>query len=52
MEHDDGTTTPQGHSVTERQLRPLVLLAPAAYDRGKRIDLIHEPGLDIRWGAE
>jgi hypothetical protein len=44
MEHDD--TTPQ-QSATERQLRRLVVQAPAAYDPSKRIDVIHEPDLAI-----
>ncbi|MCW2811485.1 MAG: hypothetical protein JWP61_1943 [Friedmanniella sp.] len=48
MDHDD--TTPQ-QSVTERQLRRLVVPAPAAYDPSKRIDVIHEPDLDLLWGC-
>jgi len=47
-EHED-TTSPQ-QSVTERQLRRLVVPAPAAYDPSKRIDVIHEPDLDLLWG--
>lgn len=47
MDNDD--TTPQ-QSVTERQLRRLVVPAPAAYDPSKRIDVIHEPDLDLLWG--
>ena len=48
MDQDD--TTPQ-QSVTERQLQRLVVLAPAAYDPSKRIDVIHEPDLDLLWGG-
>ena len=48
MDPDD--TTPQ-QSVTERQLRRLVVPAPAAYDPSKRIDVIHEPDLDLLWGC-
>jgi len=48
MNHDD--STPQ-QSVTERQLRRLVVPAPAAYDPRKRIDVIHEPDLDLLWGG-
>lgn len=48
MDHDD--TTPQ-QSVTERQLQRLVEPAPAAYDPSKRIDVIHEPDLDLLWGG-
>jgi len=48
MEHHD-TTPPQ--SVTERQLRRLVVPAPAAYDPSKRIDVIHEPDLDLLSGG-
>ena len=48
MDHDD--TTPH-QSVTERQLRRLVVPAPAAYDPSKRIDVIHEPDLDLLWGC-
>ena len=48
-EHDD-TTAPQQQSVIERQLRRLVVPAPAAYDPSRRIDVIHEPDLDLLWG--
>jgi hypothetical protein len=48
MDHDDTTPT---QSVTERQLRRLVVPAPAAYDPSKRIDVIHEPDLDLLWGC-
>jgi hypothetical protein len=50
MNEQDNTTTQQ--SVTERQLRRLVVPAPAAYDPGRRIDVIHEPDLDLLWGHE
>jgi hypothetical protein len=49
MDHDDTTST---QSVTERQLRRLVVPAPAAYDPSKRIDVIHEPDLDLLWGPK
>ncbi len=48
MDHDD--TTPH-QSVTERHLRRLVVPAPAAYDPSKRIDVIHEPDLDLLCGG-
>lgn len=48
MDHDDTT---RQQSVTERQLRRLVVPAPAAYDPSKRIDVIHEPDLDLLWGC-
>jgi hypothetical protein len=48
MDHDDTTPT---QSVNERQLRRLVVPAPAAYDPSKRIDVIHEPDLDLLWGC-
>ena len=38
-------------SVTERQLRRLVVPAPAAYKRSRRIDVIHEPDLELLWGG-
>jgi hypothetical protein len=43
MDHHDTTPT---QSVTERQLRRLVVPAPAAYYPTKRLDVIHEPDLD------
>lgn len=49
-EHDD-TTVPQQQSVTERQLRRLVLPAPATYEPSKRVDVIHGPDLDLLWGG-
>ena len=48
MDHDDTIPT---QSVTERQLRRLVVPAPAAYDPSRRIDVIHEPDLDLLWGC-
>jgi hypothetical protein len=45
MEEQDKTARQQ--SVTERQLRRLFVPAPAAYDPSKRIDVIHEPDLDL-----
>ncbi|WP_183097382.1 hypothetical protein [Nocardioides pelophilus] len=49
MDQQDNTTTQQ--SVTERQLRRLVVPAPAAYDPSRRIDVIHEPDLEVLWGG-
>ena len=48
MNHDDNT--PVRASVTERQLRRLVVPEPAAYAADKRLDVIHEPDLDLLWG--
>ena len=48
-EHDD-TTVPHQQSVTERQLRRLVVPAPAAYDASKRIDAIHGADLGLLRG--
>ena len=50
MNHDDDT--PTEHSATERQLRRLVVPEPAAYDPSKRLDVIHEPDLDLLWGGQ
>ncbi|MFC7501538.1 hypothetical protein ACOACQ_03390 [Nocardioides sp. CPCC 206347] len=50
MDEQDNTATQQ--SVTERQLRRLVVPAPAAYDPSRRIDVIHEPDLDLLWGPD
>lgn len=49
MDEQDHTTTQQ--SVTERQLRRLVVPAPAAYDPSRRIDVVHEPDLEVLWGG-
>ena len=49
MNHDDDTTVQ--HSTTERQLRRLVVREPAAYAPDKRLDVIHEPDLDLLWGG-
>ncbi|WP_207084477.1 hypothetical protein [Nocardioides sp. S5] len=49
-EHDD-TPEPQQQSVTERQLRRLVVPAPAACDPSKRIDVMHELDLDLLRGG-
>ena len=46
-EHDD-ITVPQQQSVTERQLRRLVV---PAHEPSKRIDVIHEPDLDLLLGG-
>lgn len=48
MNHDDDT--PVQHSATERQLRRLVVPEPAAYELSKRLDVIHQPDLDLLWG--
>jgi len=48
-EHDD-ITEPQ-QSVTERQLRRIVVPAPAAYEPSRRIDVIHELDLDLLRGG-
>ena len=50
MNHDDDTTVQ--HSTTERQLRRLVVPEPAAYPADKRLDVIHEPDLDLLWGGQ
>ena len=44
--------TPVQPSATERQLRRLVVPEPAAYAAAKRLDVIHEPDLDLLWGDE
>ena len=49
MNHDH--KTPVDHSVTEWQLRRLVVTDPAAYDPKKRLDVIREPDLDPLWGG-
>lgn len=38
-------------SATERHLRRLVVPEPAAYAPDKRLDVIHEPDLDLLWGG-
>jgi hypothetical protein len=47
MNHDG---TPAQHSATERQLRRLVVPEPAAHAPKKRLDVIHQPDLDLLWG--
>lgn len=49
MSERNNTTAQQ--SVTERQLRRLVVPAPAAHDPSKRIDVICEPDLDLLVGG-
>ena len=49
MDEQDSTT--QQQSITERQLRRLVVPAPAAYDPSRRIDVVHEPDLEVLWGG-
>lgn len=39
-------------SATERQLRRLMVPEPAAYAPDKRLDVIHEPDLDLLWGGQ
>ena len=48
MNHDG---TPAQHSATERQLRRLVVPEPAAHAPKKRLDIIHQPDLDLLWGG-
>ena len=50
MNHDDDTSVQ--HSATERQLRRLVVPELAAYSADKRLDVIHEPDLDLLWGGQ
>lgn len=50
MNHGDDT--PPQQSVTERHLRRLVVPEPAAYDPSKRLDVIHEPDLDLVWEGQ
>ena len=49
MDHDDTSLT---QSVAKRQLRRLVVPAPAAHDSNRRVDVIHVPGLDLLQGSE
>lgn len=51
MNHDNDTPVQQ-QSATERQLRSLVVPEPAAYAPDKRLDVIHEPDLDLPWGGQ
>ena len=39
-------------SATERQLRRLLVPEPAAYAPDKRLDVIHEPDLDLLCGGQ
>jgi hypothetical protein len=39
-------------SATERQLRRLVVPGPAAYAPDKRLDVIHDPDLELLWGGQ
>lgn len=50
MDECEDTAAPQ-QSVTEHQLRRLVVPAPAVYDPSMRIDVIHAPDLDLLWGG-
>jgi hypothetical protein len=47
MDEQDSTA----QSTTERQLRRLIVPAPAAYDPSRRIDVIHDPDSDLLWGG-
>jgi hypothetical protein len=49
MNYDDDTLLQ--HSATERQLRRLFVPEPAAYAPDKCLDVIHEPDLELLWGA-
>jgi len=49
MDYDE--TTPQ-YSDTEGHLQRLVMPTPAGYDTSKRIDVIHEPNLDLLRGSQ
>jgi hypothetical protein len=49
MNHADDTPVQQ--SVTERQLRRLVVPEPASYALKMRLDVIHEPHRDLLWRA-
>ncbi|MFC7362225.1 hypothetical protein [Nocardioides astragali] len=49
MDEQDNTATRQ--SAKERQLRRLVVPAPAAYDPSRRIDVVHNPDLALLWGT-
>lgn len=49
MDEQDNTATQQ--SATERRLRRVVVPAPAAYNPIRRIDVVHNPDLDLLWGA-
>lgn len=39
-------------SATERQLRGLVVPEPAAYAPDMRLDVIHDPDLELLWGGQ
>ena len=47
MDEQNGITQ---YSATERQLRRLIVPAPAAYAPGRRIDVIHDPDPDLLRG--
>ena len=49
MSYED---TPVQHSTIERQLRRLIVPEPAAHAVDKRLDVIHEPDLDLLWGPK
>ncbi|GGD10692.1 hypothetical protein [Nocardioides daphniae] len=52
MNHDDTDPIDQAQpSAIERQLRRLVGPEPAAYAPDKRLDVIHEPDLELLWGG-
>lgn len=50
MDEQNNTATRQ--SAKERQLRRLVVPAPAAaFDPSRRIDAVHNPDLELLWGT-
>ncbi len=50
MNHEDDTLVQ--HSARERLLRRLAVPEAAAYAAGKRLDVIHEPDLDLLGGGQ
>lgn len=53
MNHNDTDPIAQAHpSVTERQLRRLVVPELAACAADKRLDIIHEPDFELLWGGQ
>jgi hypothetical protein len=53
MTYDDTAPIDQAQSsATERQLRRLMVPEPAAYAPDKRLDIIHDPDLELLWGGQ
>lgn len=53
MRYDDTDPADQAQSsVTERQLRRLVVPEPAVNASDKRFDVVHEPDLELLWGGQ